>query len=207
MLKRIIFDLDNTLIMWKNEYLNALKETVELYNIKEDYVYLSSLVDEYDDKFDYYDKELLIEFVNKNIKDKIDMNFLNTFLDKFGYMSDKNDEVIDVLEYLSQKYELVVLTNWFTNPQKKRLENAHILKYFKEVIGGEVHMKPSREAFINAIGPYKTCECVMIGDDYNKDIIGANNAGLDVIYFNYKGKENINNYKEIKNISELKGIL
>ena len=48
MIKRIIFDLDNTLIMWKNDYLKALKETVELYNIKEDYIYLNSLIDEYE---------------------------------------------------------------------------------------------------------------------------------------------------------------
>lgn len=207
MIKRIIFDLDNTLIMWKDEYLKAIKETVELYKMNEDYKYISSLIDEYDDKFKYYDKNLLIEYINKNIKSKIDIKFLNTFLDKFGYMSKEDKKVIDVLDYLSNKYELVVLTNWFKEPQRERLKNANILKYFKEVIGGEQYMKPSKEAYILACCEYKPNECLMIGDSYNKDIEGAYKAGLNVIYYNYLNKENKNKYKEIKKLSELKEIL
>ena len=207
MIKRIIFDLDNTLIMWKDEYLKAIKETVELYKINEDYKYISSLIDEYDDKFKYYDKNLLIEYINQNIKSKIDIKFLNTFLDKFGYMSKEDKKVIDVLDYLNNKYELVVLTNWFKEPQRERLKNANILKYFKEVIGGEQYMKPSKEAYILACGKYKPNECLMIGDSYNKDIEGAYKARLNVIYYNYLNKENKNKYKEIKKISELKEIL
>ena len=207
MIKRIIFDLDNTLIMWKDDYLSAIKETVDKYKIQEDYAYLSSIIDEYDDKFDYYDKELLIKFVNSKIDSKIDINFLNTFLDKFGYMSEKDDKVKNVLEFLSKKYELVVLTNWFKIPQKERLRNAGILKYFKEVYGGELYMKPNSKAFINACGEYKVNECLLIGDDYKKDIEGASISGLHVIYYNYKNKENKNNYKEIKDLNELKEIL
>ena len=135
------------------------------------------------------------------------MSFLETFFNKFGYMSERNEEVIEVLDYLSKKYELVVLTNWFQAPQRERLKNADILKYFKEVIGGELYMKPSGDAFINACGKYKLNECIMIGDDYNKDILGASNAGLDVIYFNYKNKENVDNFREINKLSELERIL
>ena len=110
-------------------------------------------------------------------------------------------------DYLSKKYELVVLTNWFTKPQSERLKNADILNYFKEVIGGELFMKPSRTAFLNACGEYLPSECIMIGDDYNKDIIGASNTGLNVIYFNYKNKDNVNNFQEINKLSELERIL
>ena len=207
MIKRIIFDLDNTLIMWKDKYLNAIKETVELYKLNIDYKYLSSLVDEYDNEFRYYDKELMVNFINEKIDNKIDIDFLNIFLDRCGYMSEKDDKVIEVLEYLSKKYELVVLTNWFMEPQKERLKNASILKYFKEVIGGENSMKPYKESFMNACGNLNPSECIMIGDNYDKDIVGADNAGLNVIYYNYKNKENKNNFKEIKNISELKEML
>ena len=207
MIKRIIFDLDNTLIMWKNDYLNAIKETVDEYKIKDDYKYISSIIDEYDNQFNYYDKELMVDFINKNIKDKIDINFLNTFLSKFGYMSEKDDKVIELLEYLSKKYELVVLTNWFKEPQENRLKHASIYKYFKDIYGGEEYMKPNSKAFIKACGEFKPNECLMIGDDYQKDIQGAYKAGLDVIYFNYKNKENKNNYKEINKIEELKEML
>ena len=207
MIKRIIFDLDNTLIMWKDDYLKAIKETVKEFNIKEDYNYISSLIDEYDNKFNHYDKELMVNYINQNIKNKIDINFLNTFLSKFGKMSDISKSTIEVLEYLSKKYDLVVLTNWFKIPQEERLKHAQILKYFKDVIGGELYMKPNLKAFISACGDYSKEECLMIGDDYNKDIKGANLAGLNVIYFNYKNKENKDNFKEIKSLIELKEIL
>ena len=207
MIKRIIFDLDNTLIMWKDEYLNAIYETIKQYNIKEDYKYISSLIDEYDNKFKYYDKELLVSFINNNIQNKIDLNFLNTFLDKFEYMCEKDDDIIEVLKYLSKKYELVVLTNWFTEPQVNRLKNIGIYKYFKYVIGGEKYIKPSKEAFLSACGEYLPDECLMIGDDYKKDIEGAKNSGLNVIFCNYNNKENKDKYKEIKNLRELERIL
>ena len=207
MIKRIIFDLDNTLIMWNDNYLEAIKKTTKEYKIQEDYKYLSSLIDQYDNEYDHYDKNLLVQFINKHIDSKIDINFLNTFLNKFGYMSIRSDNVIETLDYLSKKYELVVLTNWFQKPQVERLKNASILKYFKEVIGGELYMKPNPKAYINACGKYKPNECIIVGDDYNKDILGAYNTGLNVIYFNYKNKLNKNNFKEIKEFKELERIL
>ena len=206
-MKRIIFDLDNTLIMWKNEYLKAIKKATEEFEISDNYEYISSLIDEYDNKFRYYDKKLLVDFINKHIESKITMEFLDRFLELFGNMSDVSQDVVDTLEYLSKKYELIILTNWFKEPQYNRLKHAGIAKYFKEVIGGEEYMKPNKEAFIKACGSCNVSECVMIGDDYNKDIKGANLAGLNVIYFNYKNKENKDNFKEIKSLIELKEIL
>ena len=207
MIKRIIFDLDNTLIMWKDEYLSAIKETVELYKIKDDYKYISTLIDEYDNRYSYYDKDLLVEFINKNINDKIDTNFIDTFLNKIGYCSDIDYDVINTLKYLSNKYELVVLTNWFTVPQINRLKHAKIDKYFKYVIGGEEVIKPNKKAFLKACYPYEADECIMVGDDYIKDIKGAYDSGLNVIYFNYKKKENKDNFKEINKFIELERIL
>ena len=34
MIKRIIFDLDNTLITWKDEYWNAVNKTFERFNLQ-----------------------------------------------------------------------------------------------------------------------------------------------------------------------------
>ena len=161
MIKKIIFDLDNTLIIWKEEFLNTLNETLEQLNIN-------------------YDDSILT-----NLK----------------------KETIDTLEYLYQKYDLVVLTNWFTDQQSSRLENANILKYFKEVIGTDkVLNKPNKEAFIYACKNNLPSECVMVGDNLNLDIIGAQNAGLKTILIDYKNK--YPDYKDkITNIIELKEML
>lgn len=207
MIKKLIFDLDNTLIMWKDEYLNALKETLKKYNINEEPNYVNDFIDNYEDYYDKYDKQNMLEYINNNIKEKINIDFMNDFLNEIGFMSEPNEEVIDTLEYLSKKYELVVLTNWFKEPQTNRLKNAKIDKYFKEIFGGEDYIKPQKEAFLTAAGNTPLDECIMIGDSYTIDIMGAYNAGIKPIFMNPKNKENKNNFTEIKTISELKNIL
>lgn len=207
MIKKIIFDLDNTLIIWKDEYLQALKETIKKYNIKEDANYVNDQIDNYEEYYDKYDKEKMLNHINNKIKDKINMEFLEEFLVKIGYMSEPNEEVIDTLEYLSKKYELVVLTNWFTEAQTNRLKTAKIDKYFKQIFGGEDYIKPNKEAFMTAAGKTPLEECIMIGDSYTLDVMGAYNAGIEPIFMNPKHKENKNNFKEITKLSDLKNIL
>lgn len=206
MIKRLIFDLDNTLIMWKEEYINALKQTLKEHNINEDANYINNLIDNYEEHFNKYTKETLLNYINDNIKSKIDMNFIEEFLYNFGFMSEPNEETIDTLEYLSKKYELVVLTNWFQEPQINRLKTAKIYNFFKHLYGGEEVIKPEKEAFIKAC-ENKPSECIMIGDSYNIDIIGAYNVGIKPIFINPKKKENKGNFIEINTISELKNIL
>lgn len=207
MIKKLIFDLDNTLIMWKDEYVDAIAKSISKFNIKCDPNYMSNLVDEYENYYDRYDKDLLIEFINERIDSKVDMNFINDFLYNIGFCGDVDDSVIDTLEYLSGKYELVVLTNWFTEAQSNRLRSAGIGKYFSKVYGGDLILKPEKQAFINAAGNTKLEECIMIGDSYNLDVMGAYNAGIRPIFMNPKHKENKNNFEEIEKLSDLKDIL
>ena len=68
MIKKIIFDLDNTLIMWKDEYLNALKETLKKYNINEEPNYVNDFIDNYEDYYDKYDKQNMLDHINNKIK-------------------------------------------------------------------------------------------------------------------------------------------
>lgn len=208
MIKKIIFDLDNTLIMWKSEYVNALNQTIKKYCINESGDYINSLIDSYEEHFDRYDRKILMDYINENILEKIDMKFIDDFLYNIGFMSEENKNVIDILEYLSKKYELVVLTNWFKEPQINRLKTAKIYKYFKDVFGGEEVIKPNKQAFINACGDTDAKDCLMIGDNYNIDIVGAYNAGLNVIYFNHGFKENNKlKFDEISDFRELMNIL
>ena len=207
MIRKLIFDLDNTLIIWKDEYVNALKETLNKYGNNADPNYVNDLVDSYEDYYDRYDINNMLDHINKNIDDKINMDFMNDFLDRIGYMSEPDEDVISTLEYLSKKYVLVVLTNWFTIPQTNRLKNAHIDKYFNKIYGGEDFIKPNKQAFIKAAGDTKLEECIMIGDNYNIDVMGAYNAGIKPIFMNPKHKENLNNFEEIEKLSDLKNIL
>lgn len=212
MVKRIIFDLDNTLIIWKEEFLNTLNETLEQLNIDYNDCILTNLkkaISIYETKYDIYKEEYLLELFKKQTNIDLPNNFVEIWKNKLKkcISLDYNKETIDTLEYLYKKYDLVVLTNWFTDQQSSRLENANILKYFKEVIGTDkVLNKPNKEAFMYACQNYLPDECIMIGDNLDIDIIGAKNAGLKTILIDYKNK-----YPEyqnkITNISELKEML
>ena len=208
MIKRIIFDLDNTLIIWKKEYLNALKETVEDYNLDVDYIDIDNLIEHYEESCHCYSKDMMLDMINK----KFDLNLKTSFIDdwsrRLGNMADVDDYVIETLEYLSKKYELVVLTNWFKEVQITRLKTANIYKYFKEIYGGEEYLKPSPNSFLSAIGDKKVSECIMIGDSLEIDIEGALNIGMKAILVD---RVNVypesSNYQKIKTIESLKELL
>ena len=69
------------------------------------------------------------------------------------------------LQYLKQKYDLVVLSNWFKKSQDERLKRLGLDKYFSTTYMTEnIPMKPNKEAFEIAKGPYEFSECVMVGD-------------------------------------------
>lgn len=213
MIKRLIFDVDDTLIAWKEEYWNTIKEVFEKLNME----YSENLqnkiimaVDTYENKYDYYEKQAMLEHINAVANTKFDMNFLNTVLEAFGNCVPKKDEkLVDVLEYLSRKYNLVILTNWFEDAQGLRLESFGIKKFFTKIFASEkFKVKPSKESFIVAMENDTLEECIMIGDSFKKDIQGALNAGMKAIYINpNESEEEKKNYTIINDITELKNIL
>jgi len=204
-IKRIIFDLDNTLIPWKNEYSKGFKRVIEEYNLKIDYKREAEVTDTYESFYDSYKKEYLLEHFNKVFEQNVKIDFINKWLEYVGEMSEEIPEVTEVLEYLSKKYELVVLTNWFKESQEKRLEIAGMRKYFLKVVGGDEYKKPDPNSYKLAIDNLKPEECIMIGDNLELDIKGAVKAGLNAIYLN--PKEEKCEFKSIKSLSELKDIL
>lgn len=214
-MKKIIFDLDDTLIMWKSEYYDTLNETLDYFNIKyeeKDIYNLKKAVDDYENNCNIYKEEYMLEIFKKYTSLDLPFNFVTVWIEylKNCYPKIQDEGLLEVLEYLSKKYELVVLTNWFTKSQKERLNGYGILKYFKDVIGTDnILNKPNKEAFIKACGNTKVEDCIMVGDNFNIDILGAYEVGLEAIWLNLKGivpKEKIK-VKQIKSLVELKECL
>ncbi|MDH5367107.1 MAG: YjjG family noncanonical pyrimidine nucleotidase, partial [Cyclobacteriaceae bacterium] len=100
-------------------------------------------------------------------------------------------DTIEVLEYVFQKYDTHILTNGFSDVQEIKMTKAGIKKYFNKVITSETigHKKPSKEFFEYAFNATnsKNKESIMIGDNLKTDIAGANNVGMDSVYFNPSG--------------------
>lgn len=204
-IKRVIFDLDNTLINWKSEYLEGIKKAAKEYDLIDHYQEIDNLDSTYENKYKRYTIENWQSHIKNNLGLEVSKEFIQTWLDNLGTMSEENPEVNEVLEYLSSKYELVVLTNWFQDCQKKRLEHARMCHYFKEIIGGDNAIKPSLESYKLAIGSHLPEECIMIGDNLEQDVKGAINAGLQAIYLTTT--ENEYEFPTIKNLKELKKLL
>ena len=122
------------------------------------------------------------------------MNFPDNFVDAWiKYLSDCTEkaskEIIDTLEYLKSKYDLVILSNWFTESQENRLKKMGIDKYFsKQIYTDKVKNKPNKETFMEAVKPYNIDECIMIGDSIEKDIKGAEDIGMKTILINNETK-------------------
>lgn len=117
-----------------------------------------------------------------------------------------------LLDYCKEKYTLHLITNGHDLTQKMKLQYSGISKYFSEIITSEKSfaMKPHSKIFeyaLSATGANKD-NCIMIGDSLEVDILGAQNAGWDAIYYNPKQKKHSEKpTHEIKCLSELMSIL
>ncbi len=213
MIKKIIFDVDDTLIMWKEKYVSVLNNILKEYNIydKEKSDLINHYIDIYEHDNDFLEETRFLNYINSNCNLNLNLDFVEKLKQEQSKCFEKaSDSLIETLEYLSSKYELVILTNWWTTTQKNRLKNAGILKYFKEVYG-DGYQKPTKEAFLRAVGNNKIEECIMVGDNLISDIKGALDIGMKAIWYNSKNKENKENNIEgfitIKDLTKLKEIL
>ena len=192
MIKRIIFDIDNTLIRWKDEYyqnVNKLFEELDIPYTKEDIKNVVKAINNYELKYEYFKINSMQEMFCNTLNKKLPENFTSLILKYFtkcvpDSICQKN---IETLEYLQKKYELVILTNWFADVQIKRLKKVGIYNYFKEIYETEnIKIKPNPESFKAAIGTNKPEECIMIGDNLKTDIQGALDFGIRCNLYNFQ---------------------
>ena len=207
MIKRLIFDLDNTIILWQDNYVDALKKTMNEFNINIDYKIIDNIIEEQEKIRNKLTKKILLEDINKKANLNLNIDFINRLLENQTVLSPKNDQkMIDLFDYLSKKYDIVLLTNYFKEAQTGRLKTLGIYKYFKEIYGcEEILLKPNKDAFIKAMKDNKPSECIMIGDNYEIDIKEAINLKMNVIRVDLKNKiKEKTNYKVINNLYSLK---
>ncbi|ABQ03448.1 YjjG family noncanonical pyrimidine nucleotidase [Flavobacterium johnsoniae] len=134
--------------------------------------------------------------------------------DYIEFLTDNNylfDGAIEVLEYLKPKYKLHIITNGFAHVQEKKINNASLGGYFTTITNSELAgvKKPNSIIFDYAVNLAQSSKenSIMIGDDFDADVNGALNAGMDAIFFNVKNIETPQNYKQINHLLELKKYL
>ncbi len=122
------------------------------------------------------------------------------------------DGAMDVLVYLKEKYQLHIITNGFKEVQHIKLDYSNLKPFFEHVIISEEHgfNKPDIKIFDLAqdLTDAQKHECLMIGDNYDADILGALNAQWKAVFLSEKPMKNIDrNYNQIKRLLELKEML
>lgn len=148
------------------------------------------------------------------IDDQMCLDMSDKFLDLCTSFTVIVDGAHDLLQYLTSKgYRLHMCSNGFHEVQFKKLNNADMAKYFTTVVLSEDAgaNKPSKQFFDFALQQSKANKesTIMIGDNFDTDMLGALNAGIDTLLFNrwdssftppQKVDYIVNSLAEIKNI-------
>ncbi|NIP38214.1 MAG: HAD family hydrolase [Candidatus Dadabacteria bacterium] len=118
-----------------------------------------------------------------------------------------------LLTYLKQKgYILGVISNndGYTN---RKCKDVDIHRYF-DIIADSTnigYVKPDPRIFHHALKELRLepQDCLHVGDLYGADVLGAKNAGIEVVWLNYRGINIMDDTEtvQIKELSELMEIL
>ena len=225
-IKHIFFDLDHTLWHFEKNSSLTFKFLLNKYNIGIDLqdflkVYMPinfSLWNLYRD--DKITKEYLRHNRLKSAFEKLNINIESTVIDEISddyvkHLPDNNfllPNAIAILDYLIQKYTLHIITNGFTEVQNTKIINSNLKKYFTCIIDSETVgvKKPHSKIFQYAYDISKADnknECLMIGDNYEADVMGAINNGFKAIHLNSNNESFHQNSLIIRDLISLKEIL
>ncbi|MDR2563879.1 MAG: YjjG family noncanonical pyrimidine nucleotidase [Prevotellaceae bacterium] len=230
MIKHVFFDLDRTLWDYETNSKLALKDLFYKYNIDK----TGADFDEFVEAYSQVNTRLWKEYGAGHIdKEKLRKTRFRLTLKKFKItnkpLADKMDEEYisisplqtaltphaeKVLNYLSAKaYKLYIITNGFTETQNLKLHTCGLETYFEHVYTSEAtgKQKPSPEIFRYVMKDIRALpeDCIMIGDDFEVDILGAASAGIAQIYYNPEGVCRIEGKAtyEISSLDEIEKIL
>lgn len=210
MIKKIIFDLDNTLLFLSDEWKENYKRFIEKYNLNISTNDLFLCIGNFEKKMNniVVSKQKLSEYVSNDLFIDFTTNMILELLEIYDNTSLLNtDTIYDILNYLSEKYELIAYTNWFTDDQIKRLKKYDLDKFFTKVYGWDIlPKKPSKEGLSEIIKNDDIENYIFIGDSIELDLEVPYSMGIATIFYNRKNIKQ-NKYKEIFKIEELKKIL
>lgn len=98
-------------------------------------------------------------------------------------------QLLQWLESQHDRFSLAVITNGFSEAQLPKMKTSGIDRFFdffflSEDLGV---MKPDRRFFDLALSRMNATpdQCLVVGDDYNVDILGAMRAGIPQVWYNY----------------------
>jgi putative hydrolase of the HAD superfamily len=224
-IRHIFFDLDHTLwdfdrnsglafnsIFEKHKIKVRLEEFLAIYApINADYwkLYREDKVTKEDLRYGRLKDSF--EGMKVNVSDSQIKQLSIDYIDHLPHHNHLLAGAVEILDYLQPQYELHIITNGFKEVQHKKLESSGILKYFRTITTSEdvgvkkPHQKIFEVALSNAAA--KVDESIMIGDNFEADILGAKNFGMQAILYNYYKTEFSADHHQVMEMEELRGFL
>lgn len=208
----IFFDLDHTIWDFEKNSEEAMRDAFDKLEIEQflgvNYTEFNAVYREVNQKYwerfrkgfvsrsDLRWKRMQATFLAfKKYDDKLSTELGELYLERLPAKTHLFPYAIEVLDYCrKKKYELHLITNGFEETQVKKITNAGIADYFDEMISSEraLASKPNPEIFEFAMRQTNASadNSLMIGDHYDVDIVGAQQVGMDQVYFNPKNRNN-----------------
>ena len=208
MYKHLFFDLDHTLWDFDRNSSECIAELFDTFGLADAGV---ASADEFSRHFITINKKLWGDY-DKNLiehsyirQHRFPMVFQALGIDASVIGADLNAEylkllpckshlmesALELLDYVQGRYTLHIITNGFAEIQATKMDSAGISHYFTNIITSETASakKPDPRVFEYAMQVSGTtaAESLMIGDNYEADILGAKSVKLDTVFYNPLG--------------------
>ncbi len=218
----VFFDLDHTLWDFDKNSMLAFKRVFEKHAIAltvEDFIGVYEPIN-----FNYWklfreDKVSKIDLRRGRLTETFAVFKLNFTLKKIDELAESYIEELPrdnhlfngaemILDYLSEKYTLHIITNGFNDVQHLKLKNSGINKHFSTVTTSEEVgvKKPNPLIFTSALkkANARASSSIMIGDTFEADILGAENVGMETMYYNYRKESIPQKYTIVDHLLDIK---
>jgi YjjG family noncanonical pyrimidine nucleotidase len=228
--EHLFFDLDHTLWDFEGNTYECLAEMYEHFNLqsiglegvkpffenfsKANYLYWAWLEN----------KEITVEqmrrqrfqtalsYLGIEITEIFSLELTHVFLELLPLKKQLIEGAMDVLEYLKPRYSLHILSNGWQDIQVQKMKSAGIDHYFDAIITFETAnaRKPDKEIFEAALKQTNAnlSKSLMIGDNFEADILGAKKVNLDTVFYNPAKQETTEKPTfEIFKLTDLKAFL
>lgn len=224
--KNLFFDLDDTLWAFSANARDAFEEMYRKY----DYDRFFSSFDHFYQLYQRRNAELWEEY-GRGLVTKEELNrqrFLypleqvgrgdaslaQRFSDDFFAVIPTKRKLMpharEVLDHLSGRYHLYILSNGFQELQCHKMRSAGIDGYFRKVVLSDDIgvLKPHAPIFHFALSATQSQleDSLMIGDNWENDVAGARAVGMHQVYYDVSGRDDLP-FKPTYHITDLRELL
>lgn len=206
MYRHIFFDLDRTLWDFDTNTKDTIREIYHSYdfhtsignfdewyaNYQKHNIYLWDLYGKGEIKKEYLrDMRFYFALRDYGMDDiALGAEFGQKFVEQSPLKTTVFPHANEILTYLCEKYDLHIITNGFREIQQVKLNSTGLIRYFKNLFSSDTigYNKPHPGIFHHVVSALnaKKSECLMIGDDFKSDVLGAKNSNIDQVFFNHE---------------------